>query len=150
VKKADSEQIDAGTAFLYGDLEELIFMVCPEGLEIGEDECVLLKKSIYGLVQAARQWYKKFVQMLKRIGFESCLADPCLLCKRESNGKMTILVIYVDDCICIGSKETIKRTVNQIMEHVSTRGWEQHVITLAAGLLIWKGMKEFWLPNLSC
>ena len=121
VKKAESEQINVETAFLYGDLEELIFMICPEGLEICDDECVLLKKSIYGLVQAARQWYKKFVQMLKRIGFESCLADPCLLCKKESNGEMTILVVYVDDCICIGSKEAIKKTINQIAKHFTIK-----------------------------
>ena len=34
VKKAELEQIDVETAFLYGDLEELIFRICPEGLEI--------------------------------------------------------------------------------------------------------------------
>ena len=43
IKKAESEQINVKTAFLYGELEELLFMIRPEGLEIGEDECVMLK-----------------------------------------------------------------------------------------------------------
>ena len=41
------------TAFLHGDLKEQIYMDCPEGMEHKEDECLLLIKSIYGLVQAS-------------------------------------------------------------------------------------------------
>ena len=42
---------DIETAFLLGDLTELIYMDCPEGVEHEDDECVLLTKMIYGLVQ---------------------------------------------------------------------------------------------------
>ena len=111
---SDSEQIDVETAFLYGELMELIYMKCPDGLEIGDDECVLLTKSIYGLVQAARQWYKKFIQALKTIGFKQSLADPCLLCKDHGNEGLVILAIYVDDCICIGKRSAIDWTIKEI------------------------------------
>ena len=78
------EIVDVETAFLYGDLEEEIFMKIPEGLNIyeeeskyGEDDCVVLIKTIYGLVQAARQFYKKLIDILttEEMGFEKCFGD---------------------------------------------------------------------------
>jgi len=48
--------IDVETAFLYGNLEEEIYMECPDGMNGNDDECLLLLQSIYALVQAARQW----------------------------------------------------------------------------------------------
>ena len=62
--KYDSRIIDVETAFLYGDLDEEIYMKVPNGLEDYTGEkldgvCLELKRSIYGLVQAARQWWKK-------------------------------------------------------------------------------------------
>lgn len=47
-------QFDVKTAFLYGDLEETIFIEQPSGFEIDKRVC-LLKKSLYGLKQASRQ-----------------------------------------------------------------------------------------------
>jgi len=50
--KLESHQFDVETAFLLGDLEEEIYMECPPGMEAMYDECLLLLKCIYGLVQA--------------------------------------------------------------------------------------------------
>ena len=60
---------DVETAFLHGDLGEDIYMECPEGLDAEINECLKLLKSIYGLVQAARQWWKKLIEILKRNWF---------------------------------------------------------------------------------
>jgi hypothetical protein len=43
-----------------------------------EDECLLLEKMIYGLVQSARKNYKKFTAVLLVEGFIQSAADPCL------------------------------------------------------------------------
>jgi hypothetical protein len=51
----DALIFDVMTAFLNGDLEGEINPDCPEGLEHDDDECVLLLKTIYGLVQSSRQ-----------------------------------------------------------------------------------------------
>ena len=74
----DALIFDVMTAFLNGDLEEEIYMDCPEGLEQEDDECLLLLKTIYGLVQSSRQCHAKFSGILKKIGFQQCRSDPCL------------------------------------------------------------------------
>jgi hypothetical protein len=62
-------QMDMKTAFLNGDLDETVYMAQPKGFVVeGKEklEC-RLKKSIYGLKQASRQWYLKFDKNNKRI-----------------------------------------------------------------------------------
>ena len=71
---------------------------------------MLLKKSIYGLVQAARQWWKKFVQVLESIGFVSSQADPCLLYRKDTHGTC-IVVMYVDDMCLIGHQEAVQDAI---------------------------------------
>ncbi|WVZ49528.1 hypothetical protein U9M48_000876 [Paspalum notatum var. saurae] len=58
----DLEELYVKTAFLHGDLEEEIYMDQPEGFIVpGKENFVCkLKKSLYGLKQSPRQWYKKF------------------------------------------------------------------------------------------
>jgi len=104
---------DFATAFLYGELEEEIFMNCPPGMDHEKDDILLLNKTIYGLVQSARQWYKKLVEILEKLGFQQSLADPCLLVKRTENS-IVIITLYVDDCYCIGTKDAIKQTIRDI------------------------------------
>ena len=84
----EMEVVDIETAFLYGILDEEIFMKIPEGLDIykgcdfDEDECLVLDKAIYGLVQAARQFHKRLTKAMEEdMGFDKCLADECLLKK---------------------------------------------------------------------
>ena len=112
----DTELFDVETAFLNGILEELIFMNLPEGAEevklyetINRKlECLQLIKCIYGTVQSARQWYKRFVEELKKLGFEKCLIDPCLLSRTDETGTI-IICLYVDDILTVGDKNAINK-----------------------------------------
>ena len=59
--------VDIDNAFLNGDLEHEIYMQIPEGYNevinprVEKEDCLILQKTIYGLVQAARQFWKKIV-----------------------------------------------------------------------------------------
>ena len=54
-------QMDVKTTFLNGDLNEEVYMMQPEGFVANDSGTLVrrLKKSIYGLKQASRQWYLK-------------------------------------------------------------------------------------------
>ncbi|GFU40105.1 retrovirus-related Pol polyprotein from transposon TNT 1-94 [Trichonephila clavipes] len=89
-------QFDVSTAFLYGDLEETIFMKQPEGFKAGSGRVCKLKRSLYGLKQSPRCWNKCFGQFLTDLGFKASEADPCLYI-RERKGRKLLIVLYVDD-----------------------------------------------------
>ncbi|KAL6323541.1 hypothetical protein AAG906_039119 [Vitis piasezkii] len=97
------EQLDVKTSFLYGDLEEDLYMIQPEGFIVqGQENLVCkLRKSLYGLKQAPRQWYKNFDNFMHRIGFKRCEADHCCYVKSFDNSYI-ILLLYVDDMLIIG------------------------------------------------
>lgn len=63
VRKLEMGQFDVKTAFLYGELEEEIYMEQSPGFETGNNKVWKLKKSIYGLKQAPRQWNRKFTKV---------------------------------------------------------------------------------------
>ena len=107
----DAMIIDVETAFLLGDLEEEIYMICRE--VHGDDEVLLLQHSIYGLVQAARQYYKKFISVLKKLNFEGGYPDPCLMTRRSKNG-IVFIAIWVDDSLLVGNQAAIDETISDL------------------------------------
>jgi len=68
-------QMDVKTAFVNGDLEEDVYMDQPVGFaEEGKEHMVCkLKRSIYGLKQASRQWYLKFNDTIVSFGLRKTL-----------------------------------------------------------------------------
>ena len=108
---------DVETAFLLGDLEEEIYMDCPKGMDHEDDECLLLEKTIYGLVQSARMYFKKFTDVLvDKMGFKQCPSDPCLFMRKNEKGTVVILS-YVDDNCTVGDKAAIEQALEEIKSH---------------------------------
>lgn len=101
-KNLEVHQFDVKTAFLHGDLEEELYMEQPSGFEKGDFVC-LLKKSLYGLKQASRQWNKKVVDFLIKREFQQSTADPCVFINKE---KDMYVAIYVDDGLLCGKNES--------------------------------------------
>ncbi|GJS75778.1 putative RNA-directed DNA polymerase [Tanacetum coccineum] len=93
-------QMDIKTAFLNGDLHEDVYMAQPQGFKSkGQEHLVCkLKKSIYGLKQASRQWYLKFDEVMKKYNFIKNQVDQCVYLKM-SGSNFIILLLYVDDII---------------------------------------------------
>ena len=92
--------MDVKTTFLNGNLEEDVYMDQPMGfIEKGKEHMVCkLKKSIYGLKQASRQWYLKFNDTIVSFGFKENTVDRCIYLK-VSGSKFILLVLYVDDIL---------------------------------------------------
>ena len=110
------ELADIETAFLYGDLDRILFMKCPPGdvFKIPEGKCLQLLKAIYGLKQAGRQWFVRLSDYLKEHGFIQGKFDKCIFIKRwtvEKDGfdDVAIIGVYVDDLIIGGSKTSIEK-----------------------------------------
>ena len=70
---------DAETAFLYGDLEEEISMEYLPGMtNVSKDESIISNKCIDDLVQVARQYYEKVVEILNKFGLIGGNVNLCL------------------------------------------------------------------------
>lgn len=100
-KNLELEQLDVKTAFLHGELEEQIYMQQPEGFaEKGKEHMVcLLKKSLYGLKQSPRQWYKRFNAFITTQGFNRSKYDVCVYFKKIVDNSWVYLLLYVDDML---------------------------------------------------
>jgi Reverse transcriptase (RNA-dependent DNA polymerase) len=104
-------KFDVKNSFLHGDLEEEIYMELPPGCENSSSKDVVckLKKALYGLKQSPRAWFGHFCLAMKSYGFNQSDSDHTLFFKRKQ-GKLTLLIIYVDDMIITGDDlEEIKR-----------------------------------------
>ncbi|KAG8480706.1 hypothetical protein CXB51_025391 [Gossypium anomalum] len=111
------EQLDVKTAFLHGELEEDIYMQQPEGFTVleNEDYVCLLKKSLYGLKQSPRQWYKRFDSFMTSHDFKRNSFDSCVYFKKNSDGSFVYLLLYVDDMlIAVTDKGEIRKVKAQL------------------------------------
>lgn len=107
-------QFDVSTAFLYGELEETIYMKQPEGYNDDSGKVCLLKKSLYGLKQAPRCWNRRMENFLLKMGFKISEADPCLYIREHDNRKI-LLVLYVDDgLVAATNPEDLKLVISEL------------------------------------
>jgi len=92
--------MDMKSAFLNGVLMEEVYIEKPLGYEKkGQKHKVCrLKKSLYGVKQAPRAWYSRIDSYLLENGFDKCEGEPTIYIK-EKDGKILIVVLYVDDFI---------------------------------------------------
>ena len=94
------QQLNVKNAFLNGNLEEEVYMDAPQGFREKFGAKVLkLKKSLYGLKQSPRDWFEKFTQFVKSQGYSQGQNDHTMFFKHSHDGKIFILIVYVDDII---------------------------------------------------
>jgi hypothetical protein len=102
------KQYDVKTAFLNGVLEEEIYLKQPPGFKI-DDRVFRLKKSLYGLKQAAKVWNDTLNLELGKIGFKQCETDKCLFVLCEQN-ELCYLLVHVDDMLLASKSEKFIET----------------------------------------
>jgi len=97
--------MDVKTAFLNEVIEEEVYIEQPKGFEIfsSDSHVCRLKRALYGLKQAPRAWYTWIDSYFTGLGFSKSEADPNLY-KIVMEGKLLIIVLYVDDLILTGDE----------------------------------------------
>ena len=98
----DIHQLDVETAFLYGELEEDLYLEAPEGSAYPKGTILKLRKSLYGLKQAPRNWNRKLDEFITSQGFNRCAIDSSVY-TRGSGSDAVILAVYVDDLLIFGN-----------------------------------------------
>jgi hypothetical protein len=69
------------------------------------------------VVQSARQWWKKFKEILKILGYWPSRADLCLFIRKEGKGNKSYLIIYVDDGGILARPTEVKRILTELSKH---------------------------------
>ena len=97
-------------------------MSLPPGFEkqLGSHKVCRLKKSLYGLKQSPRAWFERFGKTIKGYGYAQSQVDHTLFYRHSKEGKISILVVYVDDIILTGDdyvkQERLKRVLASDIE----------------------------------
>jgi len=137
--------------------EKLIYMKVPEGFErhYQGDMLLLLLRTIYGLKQAARAFWRKLTATLKYMGYLQSPADPCLYISWTMTG-LVIWLTWIDDCLIAGDKKGVQMAKEQIKgrfdcddvgllkEYVGCKiDWDEKSIRFAQPVLLQSFEDEF-------
>jgi hypothetical protein len=97
-------QMDVKTTFLNRDMLENVYMAQPKCFAVKGKEHIgcHMRKSIYGLKQASRQWYLKFDETMRSFCFKENEEDNCIYAKFRS-WKFIFLILYMDDILLASS-----------------------------------------------
>lgn len=110
------EQLDVNNAFLHGDFHEEVYMTLPPGISISKPSQVCkLRKSLYGLKQASRQWYSKLSSFLISLGYAQSQADHSLYVKSHKEF-FTAILVYVDDIVVAGNSMLEIQNVKHLLD----------------------------------
>ncbi|WCJ40675.1 Retrovirus-related Pol polyprotein from transposon RE1 [Euphorbia peplus] len=111
--------MDVVTTYLYGSLDNDIYMKIPEGFKLPE-KCpkpelysIKLQMSLYGLKQSGRMWYNRLSEYLLKEGYTNNQICPCVFI-RKSGSDFSIISIYVDDLNIIGTPEEIPKAIDSL------------------------------------
>ena len=99
-------QMDVKNTFLNGFIEEEVYIEQPEGFKIFDSESHVcqFKRAMYGLKQAPHAWYTWIDSYFTELGFTKCEADENSY-QIVLDGKLLIIVCYVDDLILTGDEQ---------------------------------------------
>ena len=117
----DMRLMDVITTYLYGSMDNDIYMKIPEEFKLPEANntkprsmySIKLQRSLYGLKQSGRMWYNRLSEYLLKEGYVNNPICPCIFIKKSETG-FAIIVVYVDDLNLVGTPEELTRTTNYL------------------------------------
>lgn len=128
------KHFDVKTAFLNGHLDEAIYMRQPQGFQDG-NRVLRLKKSLYGLKQAARVWNSTLHNNLTSLLFTQNDSDKCLYVLREREA-LCFLIIHVDDLLFASNSLSLIDSVSSALNtkfELKDLGFVRHYLGIDIG-----------------
>ncbi|GKE21158.1 putative ribonuclease H-like domain-containing protein [Tanacetum coccineum] len=109
-------QMDMKSAFLYGKIEEEVYVCQPPGFEDLEfpDRVYKVENALYGLHQALRAWYETLSTYLLDNRFQRGQIDKTLFIKRIKSD-ILLVQVYVDDIIFGSTKKGLCTEFEKLM-----------------------------------
>ncbi|GKD18608.1 putative ribonuclease H-like domain-containing protein, partial [Tanacetum coccineum] len=116
-------QMDVKSAFLYGTIDEEVYVMQPPGFEDPEfpDKVYRVKKAMYRLHQAPRAWYGTLSKYLLANGFQRGTIDQTLFIRKHKR-EFLLVQVYVDDIIFRSSNPKLCREFEALMHKMSAMG----------------------------
>nr|GEV92744.1 hypothetical protein [Tanacetum cinerariifolium] len=110
-------QMDVKSAFLYGTIEEKVYVCQPLGFEDLDhpDKVYKVVKALYGLHQAPRAWYETMANYLLENSFQRGKIDQPLFIKWQK-GDILLVQIYVDDIIFGVTNKDLCKSFEKLMK----------------------------------
>nr|GEX64187.1 copia protein [Tanacetum cinerariifolium] len=109
-------QMDVKSAFLYGKIDEEVYVCQPLGFEDHDfpDKVYKIEKALYGLHQALRAWYETFSTYLLDNGFHTRKIDKTLFIRRHKDD-ILLVQVYIDDIIFGSTKKELCNAFEKMM-----------------------------------
>jgi len=147
--------VDIRQAYLQADLNENLYMHMPPGLPDSDSQgnklIVKLRKSLYGLRQAGREWADLLSEFLITWGFHRSIIDICLYTYSD-DGSLLSIVVWVDDCVimdnCPALRDAFVKDLNRrfpvedkgdlewILQVKVSRNWKLRTLALSQELYV--------------
>nr|GEU66040.1 putative ribonuclease H-like domain-containing protein [Tanacetum cinerariifolium] len=110
-------QMDVTSAFLYGTIEEEVYVYQPLGFEDTDHPNKVYKvvKALYDLHQAPRAWYETLANYLLENSFQKGKIDQTLFIKRQK-GDIVLVQIYVNDIIFGSTNKDLCKAFEKLMK----------------------------------
>ncbi|GKA18017.1 putative ribonuclease H-like domain-containing protein [Tanacetum coccineum] len=102
------QKMDVKSVFLYGTIEEEVYVCQPPGFENPHfpDKVYKVEKALYGLHQALRAWYETLSTYLIENGFRRGTIDKTLFIKKDK-GDILLVQVYKEDGIFISQDKYV-------------------------------------------
>ncbi|CAI7839494.1 unnamed protein product [Closterium sp. NIES-53] len=128
--------LDFSTAFLQGSLHEAIWLRRPPGFNGSFPPGTewSLRRPVYGLRQAPREWHDTLRTTLAALGFAPSTADPSLFLRTDSTLPPFYVLVYVDDLVFATAH-------TEALAHVKSELQKRHTCTDLGELTSYLGLQ---------
>jgi hypothetical protein len=115
VVKYDLTQLDLTNAYLHAPIQDVVYIVIPEGFPQAGD-IARLRKAAYGTKQGARRFYDHTANIFKQIGLVQCPNEPCLF-RYLHNDAEAFIIQYVEDSLIAGQQTAVNKLKNELVKY---------------------------------